>query len=119
MAERNTQRAQQARNELRDIVGFSAADEIVKLERLRKSGAISNEEYARLRDRAVRSWRPRLRFSRVRGSATGHATRPLPFRLLPAPKPSSGDRPNGSRPAKHLLAPLRGCRRLPLHQHAA
>src|SRR5215472_585672 len=41
MAERNTQRAQQAREELRHIVGFSAADEIEKLERLKNAGTIS------------------------------------------------------------------------------
>ncbi len=49
MAERNSQRAQQAREELRHVVGFSAADEIEKLERLKNAGSISNEEYTRLR----------------------------------------------------------------------
>jgi hypothetical protein len=49
MAERNIQRAQQARDELRHVVGFSAADEIEKLERLKNAGTISNEEYTRLR----------------------------------------------------------------------
>ena len=53
MAERQQQRAQQARDELRQVVGFSAADEIEKLERLKNSGTISNEEYTRLRARAV------------------------------------------------------------------
>jgi hypothetical protein len=53
MAERNSQRAQQAREELRHIVAFSAADEIEKLERLKNSGTISNEEYSRLRARVV------------------------------------------------------------------
>lgn len=53
MAERNSQRAQQAREELRHVVGFSAADEIEKLERLKNSGMISNEEYSRLRARVV------------------------------------------------------------------
>ena len=53
MAERQNQRAQEARGELRQIVGFSVADEIEKLERLKNSGAISNEEYARLRARAI------------------------------------------------------------------
>jgi len=53
MAERQNQRAQEARSELRQIVGFSVADEIEKLERLKNSGAISNEEYAHLRARAV------------------------------------------------------------------
>jgi uncharacterized membrane protein len=53
MAERQTQRAQQARDELRHVVGFSAADEIEKLERLKNAGTISNEEYTRLRARVV------------------------------------------------------------------
>lgn len=53
MAERNTQRAQQAREELRHMVGFSAADEIEKLERLKNAGTISTEEYTRLRARVM------------------------------------------------------------------
>ena len=53
MAERNSQLAQQARSELRQMVGYSAADEIEKLDRLKGSGAISDEEYMRLRARAV------------------------------------------------------------------
>jgi uncharacterized membrane protein len=53
MAERQEQRSQQARDELRQVVGFSAADELEKLERLKDSNKISNEEYTRLRARAV------------------------------------------------------------------
>jgi hypothetical protein len=53
MAERQSQRAQQARDELRQVVGYSVADEIEKLERLKSSGTITNEEYTRLRARAV------------------------------------------------------------------
>jgi predicted membrane channel-forming protein YqfA (hemolysin III family) len=53
MAERNAQRAQQARDELRHVVGFSAADEIEKLERLKSAGTISNDEFARLRARVT------------------------------------------------------------------
>ena len=53
MAERNIQRAQQAREELRHVVGFSVADEIEKLARLKSAGTISNDEYARLRGRLV------------------------------------------------------------------
>jgi hypothetical protein len=53
MAERNARRAQQAREELRHVVGFSVADEIEKLERLKSAGTITNEEYARLRARVV------------------------------------------------------------------
>jgi len=37
MAERNVQQAQQARDELRRVVGFSAADEIQKLDGLKKA----------------------------------------------------------------------------------
>ena len=53
MAERNMQQARQVRDELRSAVGFSAADEIEKLGRLRQSGAINDAEYARLRARLV------------------------------------------------------------------
>ena len=53
MAERNMQQAQQARDELRKAIGFSAADEIEKLGRLKQSGSISDAEFARLRTRLV------------------------------------------------------------------
>ena len=53
MAERQQQRAQQARDELRQVVGYSAADEIEKLERLKSSNTISDSEYQRLRARVV------------------------------------------------------------------
>ena len=53
MAERSSQQAQQARDELRRVVGFSAADEIAKLDKLKKSGAISAEEFTRLRAKVV------------------------------------------------------------------
>src|SRR5277367_259521 len=49
MAERGMQQAQQSREELRRAVGFSAADEIEKLDRLKKAGSISDAEFARLR----------------------------------------------------------------------
>jgi len=49
MAERNRRQARQARDELRQIVGFSAADELAKLERLKSEKAISDHDYARLR----------------------------------------------------------------------
>ena len=48
MAERNVQQAQQARDELRHLVGFSAADEIEKLDRLKKAGSISDAEFIAL-----------------------------------------------------------------------
>jgi len=53
MAERNRAQARQARDELRQMVGFSAADELVKLDRLVADKSISKEEYARLRARIV------------------------------------------------------------------
>src|SRR5215467_13952006 len=53
MAERNVQQARQARDELRRVVGFSTADEIEKLERLKKAGSISNAEFTQLRARLV------------------------------------------------------------------
>ena len=53
MAERNQARAQQARDELHQIAGFSPADEIQKLDRLKSSGSISEQEYTRLRARLV------------------------------------------------------------------
>ena len=53
MAERATQREQQARKELRRVVGFSVADEIGKLDQLKKSGSITDQEYSRLRAKLV------------------------------------------------------------------
>jgi hypothetical protein len=54
MAERNMQQAQQAREELRRAVGFSAADEIEKLDRLKKAGSISDAEFTRLRAQLIK-----------------------------------------------------------------
>ena len=53
MAERNAQQAQQAREELRRVVGFSVADEISKLDQLKKSGSITDAEFQRLRAKLV------------------------------------------------------------------
>jgi len=53
MAERNHARANEARDELRQIVGFSVADEIAKLDRLKSTGSISDQEYTRLRAKLV------------------------------------------------------------------
>ena len=53
MAERNQAQANEARDELRKIVGFSAADEIAKLDKLKASGSISELEYGRLRAKLV------------------------------------------------------------------
>jgi hypothetical protein len=54
MASRNVEQAQQAREELRRVVGFSAADEIEKLDRLKKAGSISDAEFTRLRAQLVK-----------------------------------------------------------------
>ena len=53
MAERNAQQAQQAREELRRVVGYSVPDEITKLDQLKKSGSITADEYGRLRAKLV------------------------------------------------------------------
>src|SRR5262245_42746142 len=53
MTERANQQTQQAREELRQVVGFSAADEIEKLDRLKKSGSITDQEFTRLRAKLV------------------------------------------------------------------
>jgi hypothetical protein len=53
MAERDEALVEQARANLRNAVGFSAADEIEKLGRLKTAGTISEQEYARLRARIV------------------------------------------------------------------
>jgi hypothetical protein len=52
-AERNEARAKQVQDDLRQFVGFSAADEIEKLDRLKSAGSISEQEYGRLRARLV------------------------------------------------------------------
>ena len=53
MAERNRAQARQVRDELRQIVGFSPADELAKIERLKSEKSISDQEYARLRARIL------------------------------------------------------------------
>ena len=53
MAERNVQQAHQARDELRRVVGYSVADEIEKLNRLKQAGSISDAEYTQLRAKLV------------------------------------------------------------------
>ena len=53
MAERNAQYAEQSRDELRRVVGFSVADELQKLDGLKRSGSISEDEFRNLRARLV------------------------------------------------------------------
>ena len=43
----------QARADLREFVGYSRADELEKLEKLKASGAISADEFAKLRAQAI------------------------------------------------------------------
>ena len=53
MAERSSQQVQRARDELRRAVDFSVADEIEKLDRLKKSGSITDQEFTRLRAKLI------------------------------------------------------------------
>ena len=53
MAERQNRRMEEGREELRKFVGYSAADELEKLQKLKNSGVITAEEYTRLRAKAV------------------------------------------------------------------
>ena len=53
MAERQQAQAQKARADLRDMVGFSVADEIRKLDELKASGSINDAEYQKLRAKLV------------------------------------------------------------------
>jgi uncharacterized membrane protein len=55
MAERNVARVQQAREQLRNVIGFSVADEIEKLDRLKDSGLITEDEFTRLRTKLVKA----------------------------------------------------------------
>lgn len=53
MAERSSAQTARAREELRQFVGYSPADELDKLGQLKASGAITAEEYARLRAKVL------------------------------------------------------------------
>lgn len=53
MAHRHEEQAKRAREDLRQVVGFSVADEIVKLDQLKSAGNITEQEYTRLRARLV------------------------------------------------------------------
>lgn len=53
MAERNAARAQRARDGIRHARGLSVADEIEKLDRLKKSGFLTDDEFAYLRAKLV------------------------------------------------------------------
>jgi hypothetical protein len=53
MEARSAQRQVEARDELRRYVGFSVADELEKLDGLKRSGRITEQEYASLRLKLV------------------------------------------------------------------
>ena len=53
MAQRSRRYEEQARDELRRTVGFSVADEIEKLDRMKSEGRLTDEEYQRLRGQLV------------------------------------------------------------------
>lgn len=53
MARRSAEQAEEAREQLRKVVGFSVADEIEKLDRLKASGSLSETEYKALRAKLV------------------------------------------------------------------
>jgi hypothetical protein len=55
MAERSVARVQQAREELRNVIGFSVADEIEKLDRLKQSRSITEDEFTHLRAKLVKA----------------------------------------------------------------
>ena len=53
MEDRDVEQAKHTREALREAVGFSVADELVKLGQLRDAGSISEDEYKRLRAKLV------------------------------------------------------------------
>ena len=55
MAARNLERVQQARQAFENAIGFSVADEIEKLDRLKSSGSITTDEFTRLRTNLVKA----------------------------------------------------------------
>lgn len=53
MASRDADAAKEARDHLRQVVGFSVADELAKLDTLKAEGKITADEYAKLRAKLV------------------------------------------------------------------
>lgn len=53
MARRSHNAAVHARDDFRHMIGFSTADELEKLEKLKAAGSITAEEYAKLRAQAL------------------------------------------------------------------
>jgi len=53
MGERDAEQADLAREQLRSVVGFSVADELAKLEKLKTDGVVSEAEYQKLRAKLI------------------------------------------------------------------
>ena len=53
MAERHEAQAVKWREEIRSVVGFSAADELKKLDELKAKGSLSEAEYLKMRARLI------------------------------------------------------------------
>jgi uncharacterized membrane protein len=53
MEDRELERAAAARDQFRSAVGFSVADEIAKLDKLKADGSISDAEYQKLRAKLI------------------------------------------------------------------
>jgi uncharacterized membrane protein len=53
IAERNVKQAQAEQEQLRQIVGTSPADELVKLDQLKASGSITDDEYQKMRAKVI------------------------------------------------------------------
>ena len=53
MDERDLEQAEAAREQLRSVVGFSVADELVKLDQLKAAGSLTDAEYQKLRAKLI------------------------------------------------------------------
>jgi len=53
MADRNVQQMKAEQQQLRQIVGVTPADELIKLDQLKASGSITEEEYQAMKAKAI------------------------------------------------------------------
>ena len=53
MADRNVQQMKDQQQQLRQIVGVTPADELIKLDQLKASGSITDEEYQTMKAKAI------------------------------------------------------------------
>ena len=53
MADRNVQQMKAEQQQLRQIVGVTPADELIKLDQLKASGSITEEEYQTMKAKAI------------------------------------------------------------------